>query len=46
MIIKVNKDHGKRMETQMENLKEMLNKELEVLKSKMNITVSEMKNTL
>ena len=34
------------METQTENLKEMFNKGLEDLKSKMNSTISEMKNTL
>ena len=34
------------METQIENLKEMFNKELEDLKSKMNSAIAEMKNNL
>ena len=34
MIVKMIQDLGKRMETQKENLKEMFNKELEDLKSK------------
>ena len=46
MIVKMIQDLGQRMETQMENLKEMSNKELEDLKSKMNSTISEMNNTL
>ena len=37
-------DFGKRMETEMENLKETFNKELEDLKSKANSTIAEMKN--
>lgn len=39
-------DLEKRMETQIENLKEMFNKDLEDLKSKMKSTITEMKNTL
>ena len=46
MIVKTIQDLGKRMVTQIENLKEMFNKELEDLKSKMNSTISEMKNAL
>ena len=39
-------DLGKRIEMQMENLKEMFNKELEDLKNKMNSAIAEMKNNL
>ena len=46
MIVKMIQDLGRRIETQIENLKEMFNKELEDLKGKMNSTISEMKNTL
>ena len=41
MIVKMIQDLGKRMETQIENLKEMFNKDLEDLKSKMNSTTAE-----
>ena len=43
IIVNMIQDPGKRMKTQMENLKEMFNKELEDLKSKKNSTISEMK---
>ena len=46
MIVKMIQDLGKRMETQIKNLKEMFNKELEDLKSKMNSAIAEMKNNL
>ena len=46
IIVKMTQDLGKRMDIQIENLKESFNKELEDLKSKMNSTISEMKNTL
>ena len=46
MIVKLIQDLWKRMETQMENLKEMFNKQLEDLKSKMNSAIAEMKNNL
>ena len=46
MIIKMIQDLGKRMETQIKNLKEMFYKELEDLKTKMNSTLAEMKNNL
>ena len=36
MIVKMIQNPGKRIETQTENLKEMFNKELEDLKSKVN----------
>ena len=39
-------DLGKRMETKIENLKDMFNKELKDLKSKMNSAIVEMKNNL
>ena len=39
-------DLGKIMETQIGNLKEMFNKELEDLNSKINSTICEMKNIL
>ena len=44
MIAKMIQDLGKRMETRIENLKEIFNQELEDLKSKMNGTIAEMKN--
>ena len=46
MIVKMTQDLGKRMETQIDNLKEMTDKELEDLKSKMKSTIAEMKNDL
>ena len=46
MIVKMIQDPGKRMKTQIENLKEMYNKELEDLKSKMNSAMARMKNNL
>ena len=46
MIIKMIQDLGKRMETKIENLKDMFNKELKDLKSKMNSAIVEMKNNL
>ena len=49
MIVKVVQYIGKKMETQIKMLKEKFNKELEDLKgkqTKMNSTISEMKNTL
>ena len=49
MIVKMIQDLGKRMETRMEKMQEMFNKDLEELKNKqteMNNTVIEMKNTL
>ena len=46
MIVKMIQDLGKRMETQKENLKEMFNKELEDVKTKMNSAIAEMKNNL
>ena len=39
-------DLVKRMETKIKNLKDMFNKELEDLKSKMNSATAEMKNNL
>ena len=45
MIVKMIQDLGKRMDTQIKNLKKMFNKEVEDLK-KTNSTISEMKNTL
>ena len=47
MIVKMIQDTGGKMETQMEKLKEVFDKELEDLKSKqtkMDSTISEMKN--
>ena len=44
MIVKMIQDFGKRMETQIENLKKMFNKELEDLKTKMNSSTAKMKN--
>ena len=41
MIVKMIQDLGKRMETEIENLKEMFNKDLKDLKSKMNSTTAE-----
>ena len=49
LIIKMTQDIRKRMEIQMEKLQEMFNEELEDLKgeqTKMNSTISKMKNTL
>ena len=46
MIVRMIQDLGKRMETQIKNLKEMFNKDLEDLKSKMNTAIAEMKNNL
>ena len=46
MIVKMIQDIGKIMETQIKNLKEMFNKDLEDLKSKMNTAIAEMKNNL
>ena len=46
MIVKMIQDPGKRMETQIENLKEMLNKELKDLNSKMNSEIIAIKNNL
>ena len=46
MIVKMIQDLGKRMEIQIKNLKEMFNKELEDLKSKMKSTMHKMKNNL
>ena len=49
MIVKLIQDLGKRMEAQVEKIKEMFNKDLEELKNKqteMNYTITEMKNTL
>ena len=45
MIVKMIQDLGKRMETQKENLKEMFNKELEDVKTKMNSAIAEMKTS-
>ena len=45
-MVKMIQGLGKRMETLMENLKEMFNKELEDLKSKMHSATAEMKNNL
>ena len=39
-------DLGKRMQTQIENFKEMFNKDLEDLKNKMNSAIAEKKNNL
>ena len=49
MMVKMIQDLGKKMETQIEKLLEMFNKELEDLKNKqtkMDSTISEMKNIL
>ena len=46
MIVKMTQDLGKRMETQIDNLKEMTDKELEDLKRKMNNEIAEIKNNL
>ena len=46
MTVKMTQDLGKRMETQIENLKEMFNRELEDLKSKMKSAMAEMKSNL
>ena len=49
MIVKLIQDLGKRMETKIEKMQEMFNKDLEELKSKqteMNNTKTEVKNTL
>ena len=49
MIVKLIQDLGKRMEAQVEKIKEMFNKDLEELKNKkteMNNIITEMKNTL
>ena len=49
IIVKMIQDLVKRMEAQIEKVKEMLNKDLEELKNKkpeMNNTITEMKNTL
>ena len=49
MIIKMIQDLGKRMETRIEKMQEMFNKDLEELKNKqteMKNTITEMKNTL
>ena len=49
MIVKMIQDLGKRMEAKIENMQEVLNKDLEELKNKqteMNNTVTEMKTTL
>lgn len=43
MIVKMIQGLGKRMETQIKNLKEMFNKDIEDLKSKMNSAIAEMK---
>ena len=40
MIVKMIQDIRKRMETQIKNIKEMFNKQLEDLKSKKNSTVA------
>ena len=49
MIVKMIQDFGKRMETKIEKVQEMFNKDLEELKNKqteMNNTITEMKTTL
>ena len=49
MIVKLIQDLGKRMEAQVEKIKEMFNKDLEELKNKqteMNNIIIEIKNTL
>ena len=46
MTVKMIQDLGKRMETQIENLREMFNKELKDLKNKMNNATAEIKNNL
>ena len=49
MIVKMIQDLGKRMETKIEKMQEMFNKDLEELKNKqtkMNNTINEMKTTL
>ena len=49
MMVKMIQDLGKRMEAQIEKIKEMFNKDLEELKSKwtvMNNTITDIKNTL
>ena len=49
MIVKMIQDLRKRMETKMEKMQEMFNKDLEELKNKqteMNNTITEMKTTL
>ena len=46
MIVKMTQDLGKRREMRIDNLKEIFNKELEDLKSKMNRPRAKMKNTL
>ena len=46
MIVNMIQYLGEKMETKKENLKEMFNKELEDLKSKINSAVAEMKKTI
>ena len=46
MIVKMIQGLGKRMETQIENLKEMFKKEIDNLKSKTNSKIAEVKNNL
>ena len=46
IIVKMIQDLGQRMETRIENLKELLSKELVDLKSKMNRAIVEMKDNI